>query len=89
MEFLRTNKIWLKNGDLDAIETSGFGWFFAAHDSMVFRPTLKNNLISLINALPEEVQKKAIQEHGTPDDENKLPEFFLNPKWQAFGNEPK
>ena len=50
--------------------------FFAAHDSMVFRPTLKNNLISLINALPEEVQKKAIQELSTPDDENKLPEIF-------------
>jgi hypothetical protein len=27
LDFLQTNKIWLKNGDLDTIETSGFGWF--------------------------------------------------------------
>ena len=76
MEFLRINKIWLKNGDLNAVETSGFGWFLAAHDSMVFCPTLKNTLVTLINNLPGETFKKAIREYGTPDDKVKLPENF-------------
>ena len=39
LNFLQTNNIWLKNGDLDAVEASGFGWFFAAHNSLVFSPT--------------------------------------------------
>ena len=89
MHFLRTNKLWLKNGDLDAVETSGFGWFFAAHDSMVFRPSLKNTIVNLITQIPEHIRLKAIADYGTSDDANNLPEIFLNPKWQAFGNEPK
>ena len=89
IDFLQTNKIWLKNGDLDSVETSGFGWFFAAHDSMVFRPTLKNTITKLIQAIPTSTLHKAIKEYGSPEDEAKLPEIFLNPKWQSFGNHPK
>ena len=89
LDFLQTNRIWLKNGDLDSIETSGFGCFFAAHDSMVFRPALKDTLIKLIQALPQTIIQNAIKEYGTPDDATKLPDIFLNPKWQAFGNHPK
>ncbi len=88
IEFLRTNKMWLKSGDLDAVETSGFGWFFAAHNSMVHRPALKIVITNLIKALPPDIVQKAIKDYGTPEDELSLPEIFLNPKWQAFGNTP-
>ena len=86
MDYLQEKKIWLKNGDLDAVETSGFGWMLAAHDTMVFRPALKNTLTMLIQKLPTDVLEDTIAKFGTPDDLVNLPELFVNPKWQAFGN---
>jgi hypothetical protein len=89
MDFLRANGLWIRGGDLDAVETSGFGWFFAAHDSMVFRPALKNKLVELIASLPPAIVDKAIKDFGAPTDAGNLPEIFLNSKWQQFGNHPK
>jgi hypothetical protein len=44
MDWLQTNRVWIKWGDLDSVETSVFGRMLAAHDTMVFRPALKNRL---------------------------------------------
>ena len=86
MDFLQEKKIWLKNGDLDAVETSGFGWMLAAHDTMVFRPALKTTLTNLLLKLPTALLEDTIAKFGTPDDLIQLPELFVNPKWQAFGS---
>jgi hypothetical protein len=82
MDFLKSNGMWLKNGDLDAVETSGFGWLYRAHDAMVHRPTLKILITKLLLALPTAAVNKAIKDYGSPDDLENLPEIFLNPKWQ-------
>ena len=60
MDYLQEKKIWLKNGDLDAVETSGFGWMLAAHDMMVFRLALKNKLMTLLKNLPAETLEDTI-----------------------------
>jgi hypothetical protein len=52
MDFLQNNKIWMKGGDIESVKNSGFDWFFAAHDAIVFRPALQIVLVDLIKALP-------------------------------------
>jgi hypothetical protein len=85
MDYLQLHNLWIQNGDLDAVETSVFGWMLAAHDQMVFRPALKNTLTALIKSLPEDTIKDAIKNYGAIEDNDNLPELFINPKWQAFG----
>jgi hypothetical protein len=89
MEWLQVFRVRIKNDNLDSVETSVFGWMLAAHDSMVFRPALKNRLTALIKSLLVHILNKAITNYGTPEDRVELPELFVNSKWQSFCAPPK
>jgi hypothetical protein len=73
MEWHQVNRVWIKNGDIDSVETSVFGWMLAAHDLMEFCPALKNRLTAPIKSLPTHVLNKAITHYGTPEDRVELP----------------
>jgi hypothetical protein len=89
MDWLQTNKVWIKNGNLDSVETSVFGWMLAAHNTMVFCLVLKNGLIELIKSIPTDILNEAIKNYGTPEDMIDLPKLFVNSKWQSLGALPK
>jgi hypothetical protein len=78
----------MKNGDLDAIETSGIGWLLAAHASLAFKPAIAARLNHLLAALPKEVLEKQINLHGSKEDLVNLPKIFVNSRWQPFGAPP-
>ena len=87
MPYLRMHKLWMKGGDLLQVETGQIGWLLGAHPSMTYRPDILAHITGMLAVLPQSIVKEAVEEHGSPEDLEKLPDLFLNSRPHHFGIE--
>jgi hypothetical protein len=83
--YLTEKGLWMRNGDLNSVETSAIGWLLGAHPQLVFRPAIEQELNRLVASLPIEVREDAVAIHGTEGEAQKLPSFFIHSREQGFG----
>jgi hypothetical protein len=87
-DWLKMKKLWMLAGELDSVKTSGIGWMLGAHPNLVFTHNIAACLNFLISCLPQEIFEEKVRLHGSPDNLEKLPLLFVNPRNQLFGAPP-
>jgi hypothetical protein len=83
--YLTEKGLWMRNGDLNLVETSAIGWLLGAHPQLVFRPAIEQELNRLVANLPIELREEVVAIHGTAGEEHKLPSFFIHAREQGSG----